>query len=366
MKVGSFCTGYGGLDLAVEQYYNAELSWVSEIDNNCNKLLEKRFNKPNLGDLTSVNWEDVEPVDIICAGFPCQPFSDAGSKKGDKDERAIFPLVAKSIGVLRPRYVFLENVAGIITTRNGGGLDVVGLLTQMGYDCRWGIIRASDIGACHQRARWFCVASDPNSDREGGGQTGTVREQGNNERQINKVRPDRSSSLPENSNDRGSSERQTGTVQGTSGGQDQFQGERRQDSGDTVRLGGSSDLPASDSDCSRLQQQCGSITMGERWRPVKCGSYETNWNKDIGRTGNHETDWGKYTGAIRRWSETIGRPPPTPAKDLKLSSSFVEWMMGLPEGWVCDLGLPRTVELKMLGNGVVPQQALLALELLNE
>ena len=162
MKVGSFCTGYGGLDLAVEQYYNAELSWVSEIDNNCNKLLEKRFNKPNLGDLTSVNWEDVEPVDIICAGFPCQPFSDAGSKKGDKDERAIFPLVAESIGVLRPRYVFLENVAGIITTRNGGGLDVVGLLTQMGYDCRWGIIRASDIGACHQRARWFCVASDSN------------------------------------------------------------------------------------------------------------------------------------------------------------------------------------------------------------
>lgn len=319
MKVGSFCTGYGGLDLAVEQYYNAELSWVSEIDNNCNKLLEKRFNKPNLGDLTSVNWEDVEPVDIICAGFPCQPFSDAGSKKGDKDERAIFPLIAKSIGVLRPRYVFLENVAGIVTTRNGGGLDVVGLLTQMGYDCRWGIIRASDIGACHQRARWFCVASDSNSDREGGGQTRTVREQGNNERQINEVRPDRSSSLP-----------------------------------------------ASDSDSSRLQQQCGSITMGERWRPVKRDSYETNWNKDIGRTENHETDWGKYTRAIRRWSETIGRPPPTPAKDLKLSSSFVEWMMGLPEGWVCDLGLPRTVELKMLGNGVVPQQALLALELLNE
>ncbi|MAS48319.1 MAG: hypothetical protein CL557_13040 [Alphaproteobacteria bacterium] len=266
MKVGSFCTGYGGLDLAVEQYYNAELSWVSEIDNNCNKLLEKRFNKPNLGDLTSVNWEDVEPVDIICAGFPCQPFSDAGSKKGDKDERAIFPLVAESIGVLRPRYVFLENVAGIITTRNGGGLDVVGLLTQMGYDCRWGIIRASDIGACHQRARWFCVASDSNS--------------------------------------------------------------------------------------SRLQQQCGSITMEERHRTSERDSCEI--------------DWGKYTGAIRRWSETIGRPPPSPAKDLKLSSSFVEWMMGLPEGWVCDLGLPRTVELKMLGNGVVPQQALLALELLNE
>ena len=305
MKVGSFCTGYGGLDLAVEQYYNAELSWVSEIDNNCNKLLEKRFNKPNLGDLTSVNWEDVEPVDIICAGFPCQPFSDAGSKKGDKDERAIFPLVAESIGVLRPRYVFLENVAGITTTRNGGGLDVVGLLTQMGYDCRWGIIRASDIGACHQRARWFCVASDSNSDREGGGQTGTVREQGNNERQINKVRPDRSSSLP-----------------------------------------------ASDSDSSRLQQQCGSITMEERHRTPERDSCEI--------------DWGKYTGAIRRWSETIGRPPPPPAKDLKLSSSFVEWMMGLPEGWVCDLGLPRTVELKMLGNGVVPQQALLALELLNE
>ncbi len=302
MKVGSFCTGYGGLDLAVEQYYNAELSWVSEIDNNCNKILEKRFNKPNLGDLTSVNWEDVEPVDIICAGFPCQPFSDAGSKKGDKDERAIFPLIAKSIGVLRPRYVFLENVAGIITTRNGGGLDVVGLLTQMGYDCRWGIIRASDIGACHQRARWFCVASDSRSDREGGGQTGTVREQGNNERQINEVRPDRSSSLP-----------------------------------------------ASDS-----------TALGQQGVRSECGLEETE------RETRRLSSFRDYEPAIRRWEYVTGRDCPFPTDDRGLRTEFVEWMMGLEENWVVNQGLSRTAELKMLGNGVVPQQALLALELLNE
>ncbi len=401
MKVGSFCTGYGGLDLAVEQYYNAELSWVSEIDNNCNKLLEKRFNKPNLGDLTSVNWEDVEPVDIICAGFPCQPFSDAGSKKGDKDERAIFPLVAESIGVLRPRYVFLENVAGITTTRNGGGLDVVGLLTQMGYDCRWGIIRASDIGACHQRARWFCVASDPNSDREGGGQTGTVREQGNNERQINKVRPDRSSSLPENSNDRGSSERQTGTVQGTSGGQDQFQGERRQDGGDTVRPSGSSeilrdtnqlhdDLPESggststDSDNERCEERNSATIPIQETVAETAGSGDSATNSDsrglqelrtehgLGETseqppvepsGNDDdsSEWGQFEEGIRRWEFVTGRTAPRPTDERGLNPSFVEWMMGVPENHVCNQGLSRTAELKMLGNGIVPQQCALAL-----
>jgi hypothetical protein len=66
---------------------------------------------------------------------------------------------------------------------------------------------------------------------------------------------------------------------------------------------------------------------------------------------------GDYADAIARWEQSIGRPAPAPVTDDKMSSRFVEWMMGLPVGWVTDLGLSRTQELKMLGNGVVPQQA---------
>ncbi len=82
------------------------------------------------------------------------------------------------------------------------------------------------------------------------------------------------------------------------------------------------------------------------------------------------TDWGKFEPAIRRWEETIGRPSPAPTKPdgkdgaHRLSSAFTEWLMGLPDGWITDCGLTRNEELKACGNGVVPQQAELALRIL--
>jgi len=85
-----------------------------------------------------------------------------------------------------------------------------------------------------------------------------------------------------------------------------------------------------------------------------------------------EIEWGKFEPAIRRWEETLGRPAPLPTKPdgkdgaHRLSSAFTEWMMGLPDGWVTDVGLSRTDELKACGNGVVPQQAELALRILLE
>jgi hypothetical protein len=82
------------------------------------------------------------------------------------------------------------------------------------------------------------------------------------------------------------------------------------------------------------------------------------------------TNWGKFEPAIRRWEAIIGRPAPQPTKpdgkegNHRLSSKFTEWMMGLPDGWITDIGLKRNDELKACGNGVVPQQAELALSLL--
>lgn len=84
-----------------------------------------------------------------------------------------------------------------------------------------------------------------------------------------------------------------------------------------------------------------------------------------------EVNWGKFDGAIRRW-EALTRPAPAPTKpdgrdgSHRLSSLFTEWMMGLPEGWITDVGVGRKEELKMAGNGVVPQQAELALRILLE
>jgi DNA (cytosine-5)-methyltransferase 1 len=80
-------------------------------------------------------------------------------------------------------------------------------------------------------------------------------------------------------------------------------------------------------------------------------------------------DWGDYTAAVRRWEQILGRPAPFPTQPGRhggpvLAPAFVEWLQGLEPGWVTGLGLPRTAELRALGNGVVPQQAAQAVELL--
>jgi hypothetical protein len=87
---------------------------------------------------------------------------------------------------------------------------------------------------------------------------------------------------------------------------------------------------------------------------------------------NEIQNWGKFEPAIRRWEQVLGRPAPAPTKPdgkegaHRLSSRFTEWMMGVPEGWITDVGLTRNEELKACGNGVVPQQAELALRMLLE
>jgi hypothetical protein len=105
----------------------------------------------------------------------------------------------------------------------------------------------------------------------------------------------------------------------------------------------------------------------------------TIWERDPKKPQNLEnalyhatTNWGKFEPAIRRWEAIIGRPAPEPTKpdgkdgNHRLSSKFTEWMMGLPDGWITGHNLKRNDELKLAGNGVVPQQAELALRLLLE
>jgi DNA (cytosine-5)-methyltransferase 1 len=92
--------------------------------------------------------------------------------------------------------------------------------------------------------------------------------------------------------------------------------------------------------------------------------------KSLGVAVRMETGWGRFEPAIRRWETVLGRPAPAPTNpdgkdgNHRLSSKFTEWMMGLPEGWITDAGLTRNEELKACGNGVVPQQAELALRML--
>ena len=93
MKVGSLCTGIMGAELAFSMMgLEPELVWYSEIDPHACQILNARApGVPNLGDLKAVEWERVEPVDVLVAGYPCQPFSNAGLRKGVDDERHLWP-----------------------------------------------------------------------------------------------------------------------------------------------------------------------------------------------------------------------------------------------------------------------------------
>jgi DNA (cytosine-5)-methyltransferase 1 len=157
MTIGSLCTGYGGLDMAAHAVFGGELAWWSDVEPGPIRLMEQHYpDVPNIGDLKTVEWSRVERVDILTAGYPCQPFSNAGKRLGLDDPRHLWPWIAYAIAVLRPGRVVLENVGAHL----GRGFPIVAAdLAALGYDARWCLVRASDIGAPHKRERLFVVAS---------------------------------------------------------------------------------------------------------------------------------------------------------------------------------------------------------------
>jgi DNA (cytosine-5)-methyltransferase 1 len=161
LTVGSLFSGIGGMDLGLERAGHTVI-WQSEIDPYCNKVLKKHWpTVPNLGDITTIDWGKVEPVDIICGGYPCQPFSTAGKRNGKNDPRHLWPAMHNAICRLRPRYALMENVRGHLSMGFG---DVLADLAKIGYDAEWQVIPAAAVGAPHRRDRVFIVAY-PNSVR---------------------------------------------------------------------------------------------------------------------------------------------------------------------------------------------------------
>lgn len=110
MRIGSLFTGTGALDMAVAAHYSAEVAWHCEIDPSASKLLAHHYpNTPNLGDITAVDWSQVEPVDILTGGFPCQDVSHAGLRAGVRPgtRSGLWAHMALAINELQPQIVVL-------------------------------------------------------------------------------------------------------------------------------------------------------------------------------------------------------------------------------------------------------------------
>ncbi|MCA1185784.1 DNA cytosine methyltransferase [Saccharopolyspora sp. 6T] len=443
MKIGSLFSGYGGLDQAVQHVIGGDIAWHVDNDPAAAAILAHNHpDVPNLGDITRVglsytdeewaaltqraaadpgfeppppDWSNVEPVDVLTGGFPCQDVSTAGRRAGlaPGTRSGLWSHMRRAIHILRPRLVVIENVRGLLSATAHRDVEpeandlgdghaqpvlralgaVLGDLAELGFDARWHGLRAADVGAPHGRYRVFIVAW-PAAD------TGRIQE--------------REQPIPEPG---GSSTAVTGlnhapATDATSDQRNQGRPEpARQQRGSDAALGGAAvpdahgsardewglaapgqaqgrrprtdargrgGAPAADADGAGPQgtkpasgQELparGATPNPHRNRReiVERGQSRLGTRRDPHRCS--EISWGGYAAAIARWEHILGRPAPEPTEPGRgdnpvLSPLFVEWLMGLPAGHVTDVpGLSRAAQLGRLGGGVVPQQAVAALE----
>ena len=173
----SICSGIGGLDLGLGLALGGRYRTVGYVERDAfaaavlvARMADARLDPaPIWDDLATFDgraWRGA--VDLVSAGFPCQPASSAGSRKGIEDHRWIWPLLAGLLRDIRPRYVFLENVRGLLSVSDGHGFgEVVGDLARLGFDAEWGVFRASDAGAPHRRERVFILGWMGDADEPG-------------------------------------------------------------------------------------------------------------------------------------------------------------------------------------------------------
>lgn len=163
---GSLFAGIGGFDLGFERAGMA-CRWQVEIDNYASKVLAKHWPAVHRErDIRQCGQHNLEPVDVICGGFPCQDISYAGLGAGLEGERSgLFFEAVRVVRELRPKAVVLENVAALLTR----GLDaVLGTLAAIGYDAEWHCIPAAAVGAPHIRDRVFVLAYCQNNGQQQG------------------------------------------------------------------------------------------------------------------------------------------------------------------------------------------------------
>jgi DNA (cytosine-5)-methyltransferase 1 len=156
LTFGSLFAGIGGIDLGLERA-GMRCVWQVEIDDYCQRVLAKHWpNVKRYKDVRDVGQHNLESVDLICGGFPCQDISEAGRGAGLAGARSgLWFEFDRIIRILRPRYVLVENVAGLLVRGMG---TVLGDLARSGYNAEWQMLPAAAFGAPHIRQRVFIVA----------------------------------------------------------------------------------------------------------------------------------------------------------------------------------------------------------------
>lgn len=417
LRLASLCTGYGGLEMGLA-LAGLPFDLVAVADNGAaaSTVLARRHpDVPNLGDLRTIDWARLE-AEVVTAGFPCQPVSNAGHGLGTDDERWLFDAIAEGIGGMgaRPRLLVFENVLGLLTANRGHAMGrVLRGLAALGYVGRYRVLRASDVGAAHQRARVFIVAWQAGEDPADLFGASIIDATGNavltsgplppTPRTTDGTGPGKhgaggldlstavATMLPTPNATHGRKQSRTGpllprvvdllpTPQSSVAA---YAGDGYGPTlAQTVTL-----LPTPAAARSGRQRSASpgaavrpSLDMIRMLLPTPRASDGAHGGPNQrGSAGDLmltsavlSARWGDYAPAVHRWEKVFGRPAPDPIDprlsrngNKRISPRFVEWLMGLPDRYVTGL-VRHNAALALLGNGVMPMQAAVAVrELVN-
>lgn len=369
---GSLCTGYDGIGQGISL---AGLSlrhlFCAEVDPSVTEVLKVELpGVPNVGDIKALDWSWRWPeVDVLSSGDPCQSISVAGRREGREDPRFLWPWVMEAVWRLRPRFVFLENVANMVAHDGGRTMaERFENLRNAGYAVRWTVIGACAVGAPHHRHRWFALAARMD--------TGVVPEavRIGMKAWCGAPRSGGRTVLPSPR----SSDHQRGAEPGR---------RSRTGTGGTL-FDACALLPTPMSDRSGNNRGGGSGREGQPVRPSLDGIRHLlptpratdGTNGGPGQRGSagdlampsacQPEHWGRYAEAVTMWEQITGVPAPAPTTPgpnggVRLNPELPEWMMGLPPGLLTQR-MSRNEALKAAGNGVVPLQAAAAWRMLSE
>ena len=158
LKMIDLFSGIGGIRIAFEDN-GAKCVCSSEIDKYACKTYYENFHDMPMGDVSKIGKKDLPEYDILAGGFPCQPFSLGGYRKGFEDARGtLFFEVARLLDECRPKAFLLENVQGLVNHDKGKTLKTIeNILRNLNYDFKWKVMNAKDYGVPQNRSRWYCI-----------------------------------------------------------------------------------------------------------------------------------------------------------------------------------------------------------------
>lgn len=380
------CAGYGGIELGLHRAIpNLRTVALCEIEafaiaNLVSKMEAGLMDPaPIWPDLKTFPWSDFcDRVDILTGGYPCQPFSAAGQRRGKDDPRHLWPYIADGIRILRPRCCFFENVEGHISL---GLSDVIEDLAGMGYRTTWGIFSASECGAPHQRKRVFILAYKLGSGLEGmlhdpategrqdagrpaagcGQHRGDVWPSRPGEQQY-AWEPPRVMGNPEDrSNRQHSTEQQGRSAFSRPSGEESVADSHRIDRSAQAegrehdRQAGPAGEELGDTGCQRQEERqlpTGGSEQSDQAVMADTGisgcdgrpDGTSGWSRESGEAGEDASGWRSESHGMRQTQPPLGGDTDGPAGGMDYAELCV----------TCD---NRTDELRLLGNGVVPATA---------